>query len=162
MENATKAMFIAAGVLIGVMILSLGAALFTSLNSYVKSSHEEIKFNELNNFNTQFTKYVNYANGDKQFDILIQDVITAANIAFQNNMSYNLTSTERGNASNTYVAVYLDNKPIEDIINDKSAELLQENISNGISSVKKYKCTSKDIKISEITGRVYEIYFYKE
>lgn len=161
MENATKAMFIAAGVLMGVMILSLGAALFLELSSYVESSHEEIRFNELNKFNTQFMQYINYVDGEKQFDLTIQDIITAANLAYQNNIDYNVTSAERGNESNKYVAVRLKNKYIEDTINEEAASLLQDNIADGVS-VKQYKCEADDIKISEVTGRVYEIVFHEE
>ena len=156
MENATKAMLIAAGVLIGVMILSLGVALFSELEAYVESSHERMKFNEQNSFNTQFLKYINYMGTEKQFDLTIQDVVTAANLAFENNKSYNATEDERGNQSSLYVAVYLNNSPIEADIDEKSVELLADNIG------KTYKCRNSDIVYSGETGRIYEVYFFNE
>ena len=58
MENATKAMLIAAGVLMGVMILSLCAALYSELQSYVESSQEAMQFTEIKAFNNQFTVYL--------------------------------------------------------------------------------------------------------
>ena len=42
MENATKALMIASGVLIGVMIISLGISLYASLSGYVESSQEDM------------------------------------------------------------------------------------------------------------------------
>lgn len=145
MENATKAMLIAAGVLIGVMILSLGVALFAELDSYVESSHEQIRFNEQNSFNAQFTQYI-------RDDLTIQDIITAASLANQNNINYNATEDERGDQASLYVAVYLEGTAIENDIQDRMINLLTGNKNI-------YKCESTDVRFSEITGRIYEIYF---
>lgn len=150
MENATQALLIAAGMLIGIMILSLGVTLFAELSSYVETSHDEIRFNELNSFNTQFLKYQ-----DINEQLTIHDVITVANLANENNSSYNLTdASSRGNQAIFYVAVYLDGNPIEfDIRNDENK--LVDYLSN--KNDKSFICS--DIKISEKTGRVYEVYF---
>ena len=59
MENATKALLIAAGVLIGIMVISLGVSLYVSLGSYVDSTKEQLELNEISKFNTQFLKYNN-------------------------------------------------------------------------------------------------------
>lgn len=149
MENATKAMLIAAGVLMGVMILSLGAALFASLDAYVQAEHERMEFIEQNAFNTQFIKYSN------SNTLTIQDIVTAANLAHQNNIKYNADAGNRGNQGSLYVAVYLNNQPKENATDDEIAQLLTENLS------KTYKCASDGIKFSEITGRIYEIYFFE-
>lgn len=151
MENATKAMLIAAGVLIGVMIISLGVALFAELDTYVQSSQEQIRFNEQNSFNTKFTKYI-------RDDLTIQDIITVANLANENNNSYNATETERGNQGALYVTVYLETEddprePIESNIQERMVELLT------VNKEKTYKCEDTDVKYSEKTGRIYEIYF---
>ena len=42
MENATKALLMAAGVLIGIVILSLGVYLYGTIGNYVQMSQEEI------------------------------------------------------------------------------------------------------------------------
>ena len=157
MENATKAMIIAAGVLIGIMILSLGVVLYEELSSYVESSHEEIRFNELNKFNTQFTQYINNSG-----ELTIQDVVTAANLAHQNNVKYNVTEEQRGDESSFYVAIYLNkNISLENLTSEQIAQLLKNNIKEG-NQIKNFKCASKDVQISTITGRVYEIHFYEE
>ena len=130
MENATKALLITAGVLIGVLILSFGTYLYYSLSSYLDENQIQIERNELNKFNVKFTKYVNYSGNDKQFDLSIHDVVTAANIAYENNRYYNLDSSNAGNTNTLYVEVKvqldggkinleeeLKNKSVEDIIN---------------------------------------------
>lgn len=122
MENATKAMLMAAGTLIGVMILSLGVALYSELQSYVESSQEIIEFNEQRAFNTQFTNYENRGN------LTIQDIITAANLAYESNINNSATPDERGNPASLYVAVYLNGSPIEHIINEKSVQMLKDNL----------------------------------
>ena len=59
MENASKALMMAASVLIGIMIISLAVYLFTTFGASSKQLHEEIETNRLNEFNTQFTLYEN-------------------------------------------------------------------------------------------------------
>ena len=157
MENAVKALYIAAGVLMGIMVLSLGVALFASLQNYVDSSKEQIEFNELTSFNTQFTKYINYANGVKQFDLTIQDVITAAGKAYENNSSYNLDTNGWDESSNSlYVSVYLNGKRIDADIKEEMADLLKDSLK------KTYRCTESNIKYSDITARVYIVEFTEE
>lgn len=177
MENATQALLIAAGVLIGIMILSLGVALYAELDSYVQSSHENIEFTELNKFNTQFTNYINYVNDVKQFDLTIQDIVTVANLAYQNNLENGAAMDYPSNdpdPNSLYVAVYLNGNRIDHLVNrnendptlraiDKkytSTALLNAELSK--DTEKKYKCNSDDIKFSNATGRVYAVYFEEE
>lgn len=151
MENATKALLIAAGVMIGVMILTLGAALFASLDSYVQAEHERMEFIEQNAFNTQFIKYSN------SNTLTIQDIVTAANLAHQNNIDYNADEGNRGNPASLYVAVYLEGTSIENANDDDIAELL----TTATRDSKTYRCESDGLVFSQITGRVYEIYFFE-
>ena len=149
MENATKALLIVAGVLIGIMILSLGTALFLELEIYVESSHEKMEFNELNAFNTQFSKY-------SGTDLTIQDIVTVANLAHENNVEFNIIKTDdineaRNNPLSTYVAIYLGGNSIEYDINSKSSELLKEHLG------KLFEC--EETLYSEETGRIYRMTF---
>ncbi len=74
MENASKALIIAATVLIAVLILSIGAYLFTYY-SQIAYENEQNKINQsLVQYNTKFEKYE-----DKQ--LTIQDVLTITNLA---------------------------------------------------------------------------------
>ena len=78
MENAARALYISAGVLIAVMILSLAGVLYSSMQGYVQESNNEIKQNNISGFNTKYLNYVNYTGGTQQFELTIQDVVTVA------------------------------------------------------------------------------------
>ena len=156
MENAVKALLMAAGVLIGVMILSLGVTLYSSLNTYVETSKEEMVSKQVQQFNEQFTKYINCNNfnDETEFTLTIQDIVTAANTAYENNQSYGLTTYEN---NNYYVTVKLNGVALEQKINTETAKILEDLLGQEVV----YKCRRKDVKINEITGRVYEVNFRK-
>lgn len=98
MENASKALLMAAGVLIGILILSLMVTLFLSAKD-VSSRHDQVKrTEEVEQFNTNFTKYVGK-------DITMHQVITINNFAkIENNKiktvnvikdgSFNISTTQ--------------------------------------------------------------------
>lgn len=161
MENAVKALLIAAGVLIGLMIISLGVTLFSSLNQYTDETQRKIEENALQAFNEKFTRYINCEDDSSaipEFKLTIQDIVTVANIAYENNKNYGLDSAE---SYNYYVTINMPGKNnLEKSINDSnsmnqfnSANLLKANIK------KEYKCTYSCIKINENTGRVCEVTF---
>lgn len=101
MENASKALIMAASILIGIMILSLAVFMFMNFASTSSDIHEQVQQDQINQFNTQFTSYV-----DKE-GITIHDVVTVANLAKENNQYYDLTENE---ANNYYIAVVLKRK----------------------------------------------------
>jgi len=154
MENSVQALLIAAGVLIGILILSLGISLYTSLSGFVDNSEQEIISKEIQEFNEKFIKYINCETiaEEPQFTLTIQDVVTAANTAHENNIRYNLDKYEN---NNFYVTIKLNNQPLEKNINSKMAELLE----NGLGE--EYKCSRENVKINPETGRVYEVKFNK-
>lgn len=182
MENATKALFIASGVMIGIMILSLGVYLYTNLGSYAEEVQQQMEINANNKFNTQYLKYINmtedstgtYTLDSKKykmdFKISIQDIITVVNLAYENNREHGLQDgqTADANENNLYVKVTAPIRKadgtMEEInflsldyktqsISSRSAEWLSND--NGYI----YKCRNIDVKISDKTGRVYEINF---
>lgn len=149
MENATKALYIAAGVLMGIMILSLAVMLFSSLQSYVEEYKSQIEFNELNTFNNKYQKYVE--TGGK---LTIQDVVTVAGMAYEDNSSFNIDPNEWKEISENslYVGVYLNGKRIDQTIKIEMQDLLAENTE------KRYDCTTANIRYNKV-GRIYEIRF---
>lgn len=156
MEDASRALLIAAGVLIGVMILSLGVFLFNSLNKFTESTQEQMDQNAISKFNNQFLAYIDNPS------LRIQDVITVANIASENNANYGVTEND-SEGNNYYVKVnaYVvsEGKNIEGIektVNEKQSEWLTGD--NG----QEYECKKENVKISKKTGRVYEITFTKK
>lgn len=166
MENASKALIMAAGILIGVAILSLAVYLFVSFGSASAEIHEQNDANRINEFNTQFTSYVG------KEDITIYDVITVANLATENNIKYEYNTNIQGaTGKNSYISVYL--KQSTGTLNDiaKGAEtpsttrasdynkIIQADInkiSSNLQELTKYDCT---VDISETTGLVYKVTF---
>ena len=146
MENAANALLIAAGVLIGVMILTLGVSLYTSLAQYAGDVQTNIVSSEVQKFNEQYVKYINYNQDTKEFTLTIHDIVTAASTAYENNLDddYYVTINLQGYSSN-----------LEKRINQETTKLLEEGLSF------EYKCTINDVKINPNTGRVYEVNFSK-
>ena len=163
MENAVQALLIVAGVLIGVMILSLGVSLYSSLNQYVEQSQQEIIDREVQQFNEQFFKYINWDGVSREggspkvdFVLTIQDVVTAANAARNNNLEYGLDVSEATNVNNYYVTVNIETQAnLENTIDSNSVKILQD----GFMDNTQYTCSYDDIEISPTTGRVKEVNF---
>lgn len=95
MENATQALFIAAGVLIAVLILSLAMFLFSSASSVSEEYDIRMSESERLKYNSQFTKYatnnVGAESGYLQYTTynVVTDVVSAINLAYNLNESYN-------------------------------------------------------------------------
>lgn len=158
MENASKALLMAAGVLVGILVLSLAAYLFVTFGKSSAELHQQIETDRLSEFNNQFTSY------EEKEDITIYDVITVANLATDNNKYYQLT--KRGNTlkSDNYIKVMLDSNAIEFGIEKDSYEILDfynEKIKANLASEtsNKYNCKTE---INTYTGRVWRIVFIKK
>jgi hypothetical protein len=157
MENASKALIMAAGVLIGILILSLAVYLFASFGSTSAELHRQNDENTVNQFNSQFTSYVGKEN------ITIYDVVTVANLATENNVYYEFTKrTTTIDGKDNYIKVTLNKtgnspKDIEGGTNKKVE--YNEYIKNDIQSdgsLTKYTC---QVEISKTTQRVYLVTF---
>lgn len=82
MENASKALLMAGGILLGVLILALMVTLFASSKS-LSNSYETTKQSEaIQQFNVNFTKYLGQ-------DLTIHQVVTICNFALENGFSEN-------------------------------------------------------------------------
>ena len=143
MENATKALLMAAGILIGILILSLVAYLYTSFSQTAAEVNQRNERQQLVQFNTQFTTYLGNEN------LTIYDVITVTNTAKENNNEY-----QDVNNYNTYyqITVFIGS----DRIDNESQEELENRIkSNGLDT--KYVCTG--IEYHDASGRVSKVTF---
>lgn len=155
MENAVKALYMAAGVLIGIMILSLAVVLFSSLQGYMEETNKQIMFNEVTRFNAKYTKYVDT-------ELTIQDIITVAGEAYENNKSYNIDPNAWNESSNSlYIAIYLENNGRIDQKMVENGEMV-ELLGNNNASVQKYKCANSDVEYSENTGKIFKMTFRVE
>ena len=114
MENATKALLIAAGVLIAVMIMSAGIYLFINYSS-VAYQYEKDKYaqNQIQ-YNNKFEKFV-----DKK--LTPQDVITIVNLAkeYNENKSAYPMSVKLG--SEDALRKFGENKNVIDFLDEGTA-----------------------------------------
>ena len=78
MENASKALIIAGAVLIGILIISMGVLLATSLQKTAKTYYTSMTTNEIQKFNSEITK--NFIIKDGKTYITAQGIITLKNI----------------------------------------------------------------------------------
>lgn len=78
MENASKALLMAGGVLLGVLILALMVTLFASASGLSKTYEETKQSEAIQQFNSNFTKYL----GKK---LTTHEVVTICNFANINN-----------------------------------------------------------------------------
>ncbi len=82
MENASKALIMAGGVLIGILILSLAVYLFIDFGGKAERIHDQITSNQLTQFNAQFNVY------ETRKDVTIYQIISLVNLAKENNDKY--------------------------------------------------------------------------
>lgn len=82
MENASKALIMAAGVLIGILILSLAVFLFTDFGAKSKGIYTQIEQTQLTQYNAQYTIY------SGRNDVTIYEIVSLANLAKENNDYY--------------------------------------------------------------------------
>lgn len=78
MENASKALIMAAGILIGVLLLALMTTLFISAKETFSSYEQTKKSEAIQQFNVNFTKYLGK-------DLTIHQVVTICNFAKKEN-----------------------------------------------------------------------------
>lgn len=84
MENATKALLMAGGILLGILIISLAVTIFRNTGNVTKTYSATLRQEEITTFNTNFTKYI-----DK--DLTIHEVVTIYNFAESNGVTVNTT-----------------------------------------------------------------------
>lgn len=149
MENATQALLIGAGVLIGVLILSLAVYLFNTFGAYATDTQKKVDEKALAQLNAKFYKY------DGLEDINIQDIITIKNYAIENNKkdsNYNWEQN-RADANNEYIDVFYGKRNNLRLIFGESDEHLLKS-----ESTKKFTC---EVEVNAQTGRINRVFFYE-
>lgn len=132
MENASKALIMAAGVLIGILILSLAVFLFIDFGATSKGIYEKIEERQLTQYNAQYTVY------EGRSDITIYQIITLRNLAEENNKYYE-DYTEYKNNTDYKVQIELPNE----MIGKENQDLIdQYNAVDTVGNLRyKFKCT---------------------
>lgn len=81
MENASKALLIAGGVLLTMIVASFGVYLYGVYKSHSESMLVRMSEKEISEFNAQFTKY------EGREDLTINEVVTLMNLVRDNNLT---------------------------------------------------------------------------
>ncbi len=77
MENASKALLMAGGVLIAILIISVLVITFQKTGNVSKSYDKTLNQEEITKFNSNFTKYLGQ-------ELTIHEVVTICNFAYNN------------------------------------------------------------------------------
>ena len=119
MENASKALIMAGGVLIAILLLTLFSYLFSKMASDTSSVYDDLQKHEIDEFNQRFLNF------EGRNDLTAQDVATLINLAQDSGKDARVSSKVKISLGGT------------DITSKDSNVWLKE---NGNSSTK-YKCT---------------------
>lgn len=175
MENASKALIMACGVLIGMLILTLAVYLFSSFGVQSHRIHQRIEDNQVLQYNRQYAIYAEKGADGKPKEVTIHQIITLMHLANANNEKYkedNEVSFFKNNYETTVTCKVRVNNSIKTynnntLTNDKEADIL-----NGVAQAKNpnsalsgsyllennsYKCTG--IEYHKNTGRIKAISF---
>lgn len=162
MENATTALMMAAGVLIGLLLLSVMVIAFNGAADLAKSYDDSVATTSLQAFNNNFEKYT-------LGEIDIQSIITVTHFAKDYNTKNDLTDDDT-----IYIEVTCANERFDEKTDAELIQYMQDNLfyidsideqgnktyktdEQGNLIKKKYVCTS--IEYNENTNTVTEIEF---
>ena len=128
MENASKALLMAAEVLIAMMIVSLGVYVFYTYSQTSREIHDKKAEQQLVEFNAKYTKYVD------QTTLTIYDVRTIANYAKKDNE--NLVDSEK------IEVMFEGSNVVNKTETEWDAQIQRQvgDIRNGNTELRKYKC----------------------
>lgn len=153
MENASRALLMAAAVLVGVLIASVAVALFSSFAGSSSDIIDRIEESKLYKFNNNFFKYY----GDAQ-EVTVHDVISMANVAKANNKEFEVESQTTYSHNSPYIQIQVKSiKNFEKKSESYYAQFIKDNMlikdSEGkLTKTKLFKCTK--IITSDDSGRV--------
>ncbi len=142
MENASKALLIAAGFLLAILLLSLFSLLFRQMGNSTAKVYSKLSEHDISEFNQKFINYegrgINVVREDEEGNkitnpLTIQDVVTLINLAKDNNESYRFP---------TKIAIYMTTKSTEnDLVSNDYIAILNSNKDN----LPKYDCKTVHI-----------------
>ena len=157
MENASKALIMAAEVLVGVMIISIGVYIFNVMGNYSAETAEKIEETRIASFNEQFLKYygTTYTDGSTPTPIkcTIHDIIGLANLANKTNQQNDLSMPQEKSDNTMYIQIELKigSKTYKNLEAESESNLIEIVKNNSIinkvegietkAEIKYFKCT---------------------
>lgn len=149
MENAAKALFIAAGVLLAILLLTLFSYLSSQMADSVRDIYDLLEQSDVSEFNQQFIAYEGRSN------LTIQDVVTIVNLAKDANKAQDAPApvnvqviVVNGATSEDWAAKYKD-KSTEEIIADNMGDVTNPNVT--------YSCANGAVAFDADTGLINSI-----
>lgn len=138
MENASKALIMAGGILIGLLIISLAVYLFVDFGRTAADINNQNAEQQIVEFNSKFTKYESYKDNDGNWKTTIYDIISLAGYAKENNEYYNESSDEQ-------ISVNIIGSPVKNNIQQLSdyKSLMSQYMYDGSgTTLRKFSCES--------------------
>lgn len=123
----------AAGVLIGILVLSLWAYLFAHFGSQSAEIYDRLEEHKLTEYNAQYTIYAG------KTDVNIYDIITLANKAHQNNEDYS--------GYTDFESSYKVTVSLTGIGTDSKSNLQDTDLNVQQNLIKKYNAVNSDANI---------------
>lgn len=123
MENAAKALIMAGGILIGLLVFAMFVYEMTAFAGHSRIYEEKVAQQQTMEFNSQFEKYLNH-------DITAQDVVTIYNLTVQWNNGH----------------------PEDDVSINWGSGLKENDIKNKEAFLTEHVINNKDIFLCEING----------
>ena len=148
MENASKALIMAAEILIGIIILSIGAYLFSNAAQLPKNYNDNLQSQHTAAFNKEFEKF-------NTNNVSAQDIVTCVNLAEQNNRDY-----ENDVNSMYYITIYLNGTQLNNSEFTKDEKKIEFMSKMEAKNEFPYKCVK--VEHSSQTGRIVKMYFVKK
>ena len=146
MENASEALYMAATILIGMIIVSLFAALFYSFSTSGVKIEAKLAETQLKEFNAKYevfrdsNQFVNEGNTQTEYNALVSiyDIISLINFTdktnhenYSNDDIINFGTTENSNSMPYYVSVYINGTDnLKNRVKDSEAKTLINNYNN--------------------------------
>ncbi len=184
MENASKALLMAAGILMGILVLSLIVYIYATFSDNTQKNIKQMELNNLTAFNSKYLSY------DGREDLTYYDIANVATMARNDNKNneeqiyvirmsnrtspgvtppnslplYNLSNITDARSTSQYNEFINRINNVEDF--EDSSEIMEDVSTTDLATgetktarvLVKYKCV---VKISEETGRVYQVNFYQ-
>ncbi len=145
MENASKALIMAAGTLIGILVISLATYLFADFGATSAKINKQVEEQRIVQFNSQFTSYI-----DK--DLTIYDIITILGYAQENNEYYQ-------DVTNEQIEVFIGTREITSYNSQQKQGLINDELNNVDTVLTKYILKAQAVEYKNNDGKVSKITF---
>lgn len=151
MENASKALLMAASILVGVMLLTLGVYLFSIFGDYGTQISKRIEQQQIDEFNSQFYKFENSQ------EVRIHDIISITNLAMQYNQENDFESTSKYHIKVTINGIGVEGKDLETITEEskKTALINKYALKSDNKTIQYFRCVNVTVEpISKIVNSI--------